>query len=1763
MSLEGLSPEQLELLGLLMDEEPAAPGAIPRVGEGPAPLSFAQRQLFLFERLFPGTPAYGVSLGVRLDGPLRHEALETALGGLVARHTALRTAFTLDGDEPVQRVLPPWRLRLPVVELSHLPEPEREPTLWRVVEEEQARPWELGEGRLLRALLFALTPERHVLLLCSHHINTDALSMGMLAQDLVALLDAATRGLPDPLPPPGLQMIDVAAWERQRRAVRPEDVAFWREKLAEAPPLNLPTDRPRPARPSFRGSRVRLELPRATAEALRALAREAGTTLYVPVLAGLCAVLSRWAGHEDVVVGTPIAARGQPELERVFGFLVNVLALRTKIDPDAPFRALMEAARETVNGAFAHQELPFELLVDELKVKRDASANPIFQVSFALFRFPEVPQTAAGLTVTPLHLPSVSSKFDLTLDLWDQPGGTIFGFLEFAHDLWDTATIERLRDHLLVLLGAAAGAPHTPVRALPLLPAPERHTVLVGFNATAGPLPGGTVHGAIGAIAAANPRKLAVVGEDQRLDYAALWRAAGALAGRLRAAGVRRGDRVGVIVRRGASLVVAMLGALRAGAAYVPLDPDFPTARLQHVVLDAGLAALVSDGSHAARLPELDLPVLAPQGEDAAPPADEAAPTDLAYILYTSGSTGRPRGVAVRHDNVVSFFAGMDDRIPGPPGVWLALTSVSFDISVLELLWTLARGWTVVVQPGLVEASAPEPASALRFSLFYFASESGARGREAYRLLLEGAKIADEAGLEAVWMPERHLDRFGGIYPNPSVTAAAVAAITRRISLRSGSVVVPLHHPLRLAEEWSVVDNLSDGRVQLAVASGWHANDFVFAPDAYKDRKVRTFEGIEQLRRLWRGEAVSFPGGAGEVQARLYPPPVQAELPIWITAAGNPETFRAAGEGGFFLLTHLLGQGIDGLAERVRVYRDAWAAAGHPGRGRVALMLHTLLAEDAEEALELAREPFLAYLRQSLDLAGQLVARLAPESALASLSPDEIDAMVRHGYRRFVHEAGLFGTPRSVLPLVRRLAEAGVDEIGALLDFGVPTDAALASVRHLAELQATLSEGQERGIAAQIRRHGVTHLQCTPSLLRAIDPSALAPLRQLLLGGEPLPPALLAALPPGLAVENMYGPTETTIWSTTGAVSASEPVTIGRPIRNTRCYVVDRWGQPTPVGVPGELWIGGPGVAEGYWGLPEDTAARFLADPWVPGGRVYRTGDRARWLPDGRLQFLGRLDHQVKIRGHRVEPGEVEAVLSRLPGVAAAVVHPRMVGEEARLCAWIVPAEGDAAAEQAHVDDWSRIWDRTWADGEIPDPSFDIRGWRSAVDGRPIPPEQMREWVESTARLVLEQRPETVLELGCGTGLLLHRLAPHVRRYRGTDRSSVAIERLRGAVPENVELAVEAADAPHGQGYDVVLLSSVIQYLPSAAHLRAVLQSAVAATRPGGVVIVADVRDLRLLRRQSEATASAAGLADEAWRADVERRVRGEEELMVSPGWFLTQRPAGVGDVRLLRRRGRATNEMSAWRYDAVLHVGPPRPVAVAETAPWTDLDALRARLATRPPRLRVPQIPDGHQRPGVALDDLHALGEALGYRVEVAVAASGETDRVDAVFTRTDQPWAPVQPPVPGDATSAPLVVRARARLVPSLLPALRERLPEHMIPSEFVLLEALPLTPNGKVDRKALPAPSEDAAPVEADLVLPRTPTERALAALYAEVLGRASVSVDRDFFDIGGHSLLAVHLVSRVERELGVSLPLVSFFENPSVERLASWVEAARSV
>ncbi len=803
------------------------------------------------------------------------------------------------------------------------------------------------------------------------------------------------------------------------------------------------------------------------------------------------------------------------------------------------------------------------------------------------------------------------------------------------------------------------------------------------------------IHHAFEAQVARTPDAIALSHETRELSYEELNARANRLAHVLISMGIGPDMPVALCVRRGPALLVGALGILKAGGAYVPMDPDYPPERLAHFLSDSGAGVIVTEHSLRDALPAHHCAMLQIDTDirlDEAPatnPQTQVTADHLAYLIYTSGSTGRPKGVMVEHGNVANFFAGMDERIShDPPGVWLALTSLSFDISVLELFWTLARGFKVVLQGDAdraMVAHGPVRVSDKRmeFSLMYWGNDDGP-GPQKYKLLIEGAKFADQHGFCAVWTPERHFHAFGGPFPNPAVTGAAVAAVTKNLAVRAGSCVAPLHHPVRIAEDWAVIDNLTNGRTGLGIASGWHPVDFVIRPENRPPHnRAAMFDMIDTLRRLWRGEAVEFDKGDGMVPVQTLPRPVSGELPLWLTVAGNPETWRDAGRIGANVLTHLLGQSIAEVAEKIEIYHAALRDAGHDPRDfTVTLMLHTFAARDRDHARQVAQGPMKSYLLAAAGLVKQYAwafpAFKRPKGAanpmdldLSTLSQDEVDGILDYAFHRYFEESGLFGTVEDCLARVEQLKAIGVTEVACLIDYGIHADQVLEGLFPLAEVVRRANAGADLpaddfSIAAQILRHKVTHLQCTPSMARMLcmnddARAALAKVAHVMIGGEALPGALaqdIAGLT-GAPVQNMYGPTETTIWSSTELTHGGTGVAgLGKPIANTVLHVVDDQGAEVAPGGAGELLIGGDGVTRGYWGQPELTAARFIANPFGPG-RLYRTGDLVRRTASGGLAFLGRVDHQVKIRGHRIELGEIEAAIEAQPGITQAVVVAR------------------------------------------------------------------------------------------------------------------------------------------------------------------------------------------------------------------------------------------------------------------------------------------------------------------------------------------------------------------------------------------------------------------------------------------------------------------------------------------------------------------------
>ncbi|MCY1045105.1 non-ribosomal peptide synthase/polyketide synthase, partial [Corallococcus sp. bb12-1] len=687
----------------------ALPPLVASGREGPLPLSSSQQRLWFLEQLEPDTATYNLPAVLQMEGALDVEALRRSLDALVQRHEALRTTFASEDDQGVQRIHPPAPVPLEWVELRALPPETRDAEARRRALEELSRPFDLTQGPLLRATLLRLDDARHVLALVMHHIVSDGWSMGVLVRELAALYLSFRAGQPPALPPLPVQYADYALWQHRfltQGDGLPTQLAWWRETLAGAPAtLELPTDFPRPPVRSFRGAVVPLHLPRELADAIKERARQQEATPFMVLLAAWYTLLHRYSGQGDILVGSPMAGRRFSELEGLIGFFVNTLVLRARPGQAASFRALVDQVREMTLGAYAHQDVPFEKLVEELQPARDLGLPPLFQVFFALQNAPQGVLEVPGMKLQPLDLDPGTSKFDLEVSLFPTRDG-FHGTLTYNTDLYAPATAERLAGHLRVLLEGALASPDAPLATLPLMPVAERLQVMEGFNATDADYPADTcLHTLVERQAALRPDSVAVESGEHRLTYAQLDALANRLAHRLRSLGVGPDVAVALCLERSPELVVSLLAILKAGGAYVPLDASYPAQRLTHMLEDSGARVLVTTRELGGRLPELESARRVYVEEDgwkalpSTPPSTGVSARNLAYVVFTSGSTGRPKGVAVDHRSLQRLLHAPRYAHLGPEESFLLIAPVSFDASVLELWGPLAFGGRLVLFP--------------------------------------------------------------------------------------------------------------------------------------------------------------------------------------------------------------------------------------------------------------------------------------------------------------------------------------------------------------------------------------------------------------------------------------------------------------------------------------------------------------------------------------------------------------------------------------------------------------------------------------------------------------------------------------------------------------------------------------------------------------------------------------------------------------------------------------------------------------------------------------------------------------------------------------------------------------------------------------------------------------------------------------------------------------------------------------------------------
>ncbi|WP_437630406.1 non-ribosomal peptide synthase/polyketide synthase [Sorangium sp. So ce854] len=883
-------------LALDLERSPGAPPApiLPAPRDGRAPLSSAQERFWFLDRLIPGSCAHVLVVAARLEGPLDRAALAQSLDAVVRRHESLRTTFPAVDGAPVQVVsdaAPGVKAALDpsgdLVDLGGLPAGERDAAWRRLARLEAQRPFDLAEGPLLRVRLLRLTDREHVLVLAIHHIVADGWSLGIFARELAALYEAARASRPPRLPELPIQVADFAVWQRRREQALEADLAYWKRQLGGGlPVLDLPSDRPRPPARTTLGATRCLALPRDLSDALRALCRGEGVTLFMLLLAAYSALLHRYTGQEDIVVGSPVAGRDRAEAQGLIGCFINLLALRVDLSGAPTFLELLGRVREVTLGAYAHQELPFARLVEALRPDRDPSRTPIFQAVLILQSTPMPALSLGDVKLTPVVTETGGSAFDVTMTVTDRPEGIQLA-LEYSADLFDAATIDRMLGHARALLGGVAADPARPIAELPLLDAEELRTVCVTWNQTDRSFAldeGACIHHLVEAAARRRPRAAAAVCGDERLDHGELARRSRKLANHLIRRGVGPGALVGICVERSLDMVVGLLGILEAGAAYVPLDPAYPRERLSFIMADAELQALVTTRQLAAALPDggvprvwLDADRAEIERESAAPPAVAVDGGALAYVIYTSGSTGKPKGVEITHGAAVNLLASMRER----PGLGerdrlLAVTSLSFDIAALEIFLPLAAGALLDVArrelstdgAALARHLGRERVTVLQATpaTFRLLLEAGWEGSADLKVLVGGEALSRE-------LADALVDRAASVWNMYGPTETTIWSCVHPVEKGEGPV--PIGRPIANTRVHVLSDRLQPLPVgipgELYIGGAGLARGYHRRPDLTAERFVRDPFAAGPEARLYRtGDRVKWrPDGALEFLGRL------------------------------------------------------------------------------------------------------------------------------------------------------------------------------------------------------------------------------------------------------------------------------------------------------------------------------------------------------------------------------------------------------------------------------------------------------------------------------------------------------------------------------------------------------------------------------------------------------------------------------------------------------------------------------------------------------------------------------------------------------------------------------------------------------------------------------------------------------------------------------------------------------------------------------
>jgi amino acid adenylation domain-containing protein len=1207
------------------------------------PLSPAQLRMWVLSQIDTASLAYNIEYVLKLIGDLDLNLLNESFLKVIERHEVLRTYFKMNNEGDVnQYIVPIQDVDFNIASEDCSQVDNKDESVSNYLQSRNSVPFNLTKAPLIHASLIKLDTNENVLSIAIHHIISDGWSIELLVSEVVNNYNSLKRGVENNQANLAIQHKDYAVWVENELKTKSneESKKFWMNEFkGTLPLLSLPSFKLRPVHQTFNGDSATFEFSEEFSNLLRSFSKKNNATLFTTLMTGVKSLLYRYSNQKDIIIGTPVAGREHADLENQIGLFLNILGIRTQFEENNSFLELLEKEKTTISGAFEHQDYPFDDIARNLKLKKDASRSLLFDVLIVLQNQRQLKNVVnsdklIGLEVDEYSVESKTSQYDLSF-YFTETDSLILNIV-FNTDIYDKLLIDRMFVHFENLVTKSIISPEIPVETINYLSSQEHQELTNEFNNTEKIYDENkTVIGLFEDQVKETPDKTAVIFENKATSFAELNELSNQFGNYLQQNFELDNDSlIGIKTRRSEKMIVGMLGILKSGCAYIPMDPQYPVDRINYIENKSNCKLIITEDL-------LDAFYLERDQFSKSNLENLSVASDLAYVIFTSGSTGNPKGVMITNKNLTNFLHGMSSAVHlNEDDHFFALTSISFDISILEIFWTLTSGVTVSLKSD-------------EFSLNNFNLLLSDNNKDLDFSLINLSSLKESSNNDS--SSDKLQETSVELFSEPVLLASELSKMIDSIKPSSSTEEVSEESKVSIVEEWRT-------SIETTLESDWYSNSLAGNADRYLDWANENNAQIEAVKTRFisemNGDILELNEGTTK------------NLEIFVETTNSKEAFVKAGKIGANIFTHLIGQEIAELANNILLYQQMLIENDFSVKeAKVVLMIHTYIGNDADT---MTQEPFKNHVKSS----DQLLSAMIENIDMSSVSNHDFENVIDFEIEKLWKTSTLFGTEEIVKNRISNLSFIGVTEVSFLTEFGLNNKEELNSKVKIVELVNSF----DLNISID---NPISTIQITPSYLDALlddenSTEFIRSLKNILIGGEKFSDKLLSKLKtkvnPEASIYNMYGPTETTIWSTFKKIEEGVTLNIGKPIQNTSIYILDQNNQLCPLGVSGELCIAGDGLARGYLNEKELTQDRFISIEInsTEIGPIYKTGDIAKWLPDGTIYLLGRSDNQVKINGFRIELEEVEnAILGNENITQAIVISTDAAGDTKRLVAFV------------------------------------------------------------------------------------------------------------------------------------------------------------------------------------------------------------------------------------------------------------------------------------------------------------------------------------------------------------------------------------------------------------------------------------------------------------------------------------------------------------